>query len=52
VNRSGLNFRAHCQGLLLLALLGGLVFAAGAKTIVTEKPFALTDRASARSSTA
>ena len=44
MNYSGLNFRAHRQGLLLLALLGSLVFSAGAKTIVTEKPYALTNR--------
>ena len=39
-----LKLHAHRQGLLLLALLGGLVFTAGAKTIVTEKPYALTNR--------
>ena len=41
---SHLKLHAHCQGLLLLALLGGLIFTADAKTIVTEKPYALTNR--------
>ena len=44
-----LKFHAHRQGLLVLALLGSLVFSAGAKTvapIVPEKNFALTNRPS------
>jgi uncharacterized repeat protein (TIGR03806 family) len=44
VKLSHLKLHAHCQGLLLLALLGGLIFTADAKTIVTEKPYALTNR--------
>jgi uncharacterized repeat protein (TIGR03806 family) len=39
-----LKLHAHCQGLLLLALLGNLIFSAGAKPVVSEKPYGLTNR--------
>ncbi len=39
-----LKLRAHRQGQLLLALLGSLVFSGNAKTVTTEKTYALTNR--------
>jgi uncharacterized repeat protein (TIGR03806 family) len=38
------KLHAHCQGLLVLALLGSTVFAAAAKPAAAEKPFGLTNR--------
>ena len=44
VKKLFLKFHAHRQGLLVLALLGGLVFTVRAKTSVSEKPYGLTNR--------
>jgi uncharacterized repeat protein (TIGR03806 family) len=41
-----LKLHAHCQGLLLLALLGSLIFSAGAKPVVSEKSYGRTNRPS------
>jgi uncharacterized repeat protein (TIGR03806 family) len=41
-----LKLHAHCQGLLLLALLGSLIFSTGAKPVLSEKSYGLTNRPS------